>query len=478
MELPLHTVQGSGRPDFYDPAEFEFDQIDRTTLSLSEDEETTGWFDIGRELALDRGVIELQFGAKARTREKSYDLQLDVFDGFGADFTLADVLGTQTYGLTLIDPLPNGPAVRSFYNANLASFELDDVDTAFESSVSDYVVEEDVTAAYVLGRYDRGALRLVGGVRYEQTDNAILGNQVELVEEGGTHNGVVLTEDTVFVTPVSLDRDYDHTLPSVSLRYEISDEVLVRTGLYSSLVRPTAGQLAPRFIVEENDAGDREGEFGNPGLEPYEADNFDFSVEWYFAENAALQGGVFYKDIRNFIVLAEFEDVTFNGVFANEALIPINGDDATVQGLELGYQHALSGRSFNGLMLGFNYTYTDTEASIDGRLIPLPAAAENTFNTMIGYERGRVSLRVAATYRDEYLDELGGDADEDRWVKEHLQVDLSAKVRVTDHVQVFAEFVNLGDEPYVAFQRGPGKDRLLQYEEYSWTGKIGFRASF
>jgi hypothetical protein len=31
----------------------------------------------------------------------------------------------------------------------------------------------------------------------------------------------------------------------------------------------------------------------------------------------------------------------------------------------------------------------------------------------------------------------------------------------------------------VAFQRGPGnEDRLLQFEEYSWTGKIGFRASF
>ena len=480
MELPQHTVQGAARPDFFDPTEFEFDEIERTTLSLSEDEETAAWFDVGREFALDRGTIEVQFGGKARMREKSYDLQLDVFDGFNGNFTVADVLGRQTYGLAPIEPLPNGPAVRDFYNANLAGFELDDIDTAFESSVADYAVEEDVTAAYVLGRYDKGALRLVVGVRYEQTDNAIFGNEVELVEEGGTRNGIVLTEDTVFVTPVRFDRDYNHTLPSVSLRYELSDEVLVRTGLYSSIVRPSAGQLAPRFIVEENDAGDREGEFGNPDLQPYEADNFDFSVEWYFAANAVLQGGVFYKDIRNFIVLAEFEDVTFNGVFANEALIPINGEEATVQGLELGYQHALTGRAgtFNGLMLGFNYTYTDSEGTVDGRLIPLPAASKNTLNAMIGYEHGRVSLRFATTYRDEYLDELGGDPDEDRWVKEHIQLDLSAKVRVTDRVQVFAEFVNLGDEPYVAFQQGPGKDRLLQYEEYSWTGKIGFRASF
>jgi hypothetical protein len=90
----------------------------------------------------------------------------------------------------------------------------------------------------------------------------------------------------------------------------------------------------------------------------------------------------------------------------------------------------------------------------------------------------QVSFRLAFTYRDEYLDELGGDPDEDRYVKGHLPYDLSGKLRINDRLQWFAEFVNLGDEPYLAFQRGPGADRLLQYEEYSWTGKIGFKATF
>lgn len=254
--------------------------------------------------------------------------------------------------------------------------------------------------------------------------------------------------------------------------------MVLRAGIYDSIVRPNIGSIAPRFLVEENDEGDREGEFGNPDLEPYEASNADLSAEWYFADNAVIQGGLFYKDIDNFIVVTEFEDVTFHGIFANEATIPVNGEKATVEGFELNYQHALTGlpAPFDGLVLGVNYTYTETEGTIDGRIIPLPAAAENTANLMLGYEKGRISFRIATTYRDEYLDELGGDADEDRWVKDHIQLDLSAKVRVTEHFQVFAEFINLGDEPYVAFQRGPGDERLLQYEEYSWTGKIGFKA--
>lgn len=184
--------------------------------------------------------------------------------------------------------------------------------------------------------------------------------------------------------------------------------------------------------------------------------------------------------IDDFIVSARFEDVTFNGVFADEAVIPINGGKATIDGLELGYQHALTGlpAPFDGVVLGLNYTYTDAEGDVEGRRIPLPAASRNTFNAMLGYEKGPMSFRLAATYRDRYLDELADEPEEDRYVKEHLQVDFSIRYRLNDRLQLFADFINLGDEPYVAYQRGPRGDRLLQYEEYSWTGKLGVRASF
>ena len=155
-------------------------------------------------------------------------------------------------------------------------------------------------------------------------------------------------------------------------------------------------------------------------------------------------------------------------------MIPRNGDEATVRGFELNYQHALA----RGLLFGFNYTYTDTEAEVDGRFITLPAASKNNVNIAAGYENDRFSIRLTAAYRDQYLDEVGGDADEDRYVDDHLQWDLSAKVRVTDSIQVYADFVNLNDEPYLAFQRFGGVDRLLQYETYSWTSKLGVRVSF
>ena len=163
----------------------------------------------------------------------------------------------------------------------------------------------------------------------------------------------------------------------------------------------------------------------------------------------------------------------------------MNGDTAKVKGLELNYQQALDFLPglLDGVLVGLNYTYTDAEGDVpdgDGgmRSISLPAAAENTYNAMLGYEKGGLSLRLTAAYRDEYLDELGSDAETDRFVKDHLQIDASAKYRFTDRVQGFVEFVNMGDEPYVAFQKGPNGDRLLQYETYSWTGKFGVRLTY
>ena len=209
------------------------------------------------------------------------------------------------------------------------------------------------------------------------------------------------------------------------------------------------------------------------------------SAEWYLGNNGVLQAGVFFKRIEDFIVDVryEFEDGQsgeFFGVPFTSALIPQNGEEATVNGFEFNYQQSLTflPAPLDGTLVGFNYTYTDSEGDIAGRKIPLLASAENTFNASVGYEKGPLSLRLTAAYRDKYLDELGDSAEQDRFIEDHIQYDLGARYRITPQFQLFAEFVNLGDEPYVAYQRTSGRKRLLQYEEYSWTAKTGFRVNF
>lgn len=475
---PVYTIN-SGATAFLDPTEYEFNEIERTTISDSEDDESSFAFNGSREFALNAGSFELMFGFKTRFREKNYDATIDFFEDF--DFTLADALGSATYGLIPIDPVPDPVAIRQIFAQNSGSFERNVNDSLFDSAVSDYRVDEDVIAAYIAGRFESGPLRIIAGFRLEDTENKMRGNVAEEVEAGSTYNGVLLADDTIFISTQRFSRDYNDVYPSLNLRYEFSDEWVFRAGFYESLARPNMVYLAPRFEVGEED-DEREGTFGNPDLQPYQASNFDASVGWYFADNAVISAGIFLKDIEDFIVEAQFDDITFLGIQADEAIIPINGDEATVEGLEINYQHALTSLRgpWNGLLFGLNYTYTETEGTINGRTIPLPETSDNVMNAVIGYERNQWSLRFAATYRAEYIDEIAftGDAGADRWVDEHTQFDMSARYNVSDNLQVFLDLINLTDEPFVAYQTGPNRRRLLQYEEYSWTGKLGFRMNF
>jgi len=473
----------AGQAAFLDPGEYEFDKVERTTLSDAQDEEFAIKADISREFAMDGGVFTIQVGGKQRWRKKTYNGQFDIYKGYDGDLTLADFVGEQDYGLASINPVPGKKSFSSFFRTNIANFELDQFDTDQASNESDFRVDEDISAGYLLGRWDSDQVRIIGGVRVERTRNKIKGNQVDLIAEGDEFNGVEVDEDTVFVTPQSFKRSYTDWLPSVTVRYEPVRNVVLRAAGYKSLVRPKLSNLAPRVVIEDNEAD----EIGNPALKPYKAWNADLAVEYYFGRNAAVSAGLFYKDIKDYVVEVTSQDVLYNGVLLDEATTYANGPKAKVKGFEFSYSQVYDflPAPFDGLLTQVNYTYTDAKGRVftdgditDPRRIPLPTSSKHTLNLVLGYEKGPISLRAAGTFRDKYLDELGDDPTADRYVSSHFQLDLSAKYRITDNIRVFAEWINVTDRPYFAYQNLNSGRRLLQYEEYSWTAKFGVTAAF
>ena len=470
---PIFTV--SGDTDlFNDPAEYGFNELELTALSDSKDREWTLRGDVAREFALNNGTFTVQAGVKSRWRKKSYDLEALVFDGYDGDYSLADVLGGQTYRIQNLGPLPSQLAPTEFFFANRDNFEPNSLDTIVNSASSDYAIDEDILAGYLLGRYDDGDLRVIGGIRAERTKNDIRGLLVDVEDED---------EDPV-ISPTRFTRSYTDWLPSLAMRYDATQDVVLRFGAYKSLVRPKLSNLAPRFVINE----DREAEFGNPDLKPYSAWNLDLSAEWYFGKNSALTAGFFWKSVKDFIVeVRDGDPGSAYGVDYTEAVTFQNGETAKIKGFEISFAQQFTSlpSPFDGLLLNANYTYTDAKGTVfvdgdpaDPRDITLPSASKHTFNVALGYEKGPISLRAAGTYRDKYLDELGGAANEDRIVDQHFQLDLSAKYRITKDVRLFAEWVNVTDAPYFAYQNFEGAKRILQYEKYSWTAKFGVAASF
>lgn len=507
IETPRFMID-SGAALFNDPSEYEFDKVAYID-GLSEEDEWSGKFDVAREFELANGdEFELKTGFKARLKTKSYRLSEEPFEG--ANYNLGDVAGPGSYGLIDIGFVPDLGLTRAANAAALANgeLEIEQLDADFESAAAAYNVDEDVLAAFIQGKYKSGPITMVGGLRIEDTKTDMSGNFVSFVEPDGDEGDgeldfgdVNLDDDAVLVTPVSYSKDYSDILPSFNVKYDFNDNIVLRGGVFKSIVRPKLSKIAPNQIIEvEQDENDLEisAEFGNPDLDPYRAWNFDASAEYYFDNGGVIQLGAFYKEIQDFIVDVETEGPqSFQGYNFVESTDPdiedtdielaysINGDKATVAGLEFSYQQPLDFLPglLDGTLVGFNYTYTDAEGEVpdgDGgtRMIPLPSSAENTWNVMLGYDKGGLELRLTATYRDEYLDELAGDPGEDRYVQDHLQVDATAKYRINDNFQVFADFINITDEPYLAFQKGPDRNRLLQFETYSWTSKFGLRYTY
>ena len=489
--VPLYTVNADPG-SFYDPAAYELTDIEYTALSDASDEEWAGRVDFGRRFITEGGEFTVQAGAKGRWRDKRYNANIEFYEN--DSFTLDQALGSATYRLISLEPMASNTGASDFFRANRDDFEFVALDSAFDSAVSDYSVGEDIMAGYLLGRWDSSTLRVIGGLRYEHTSNDIRGNLVTLVEEGGTlPDGGEAADDTVLVEPTTIDKNYGNWLPSLNVRFEPTRNVVLRLAGYRSLVRPKLSRLAPRFAVEQNDDDEREGEFGNPDLLPYKAWNFDASAEYYMSSTGAITAGIFYKSIKDYIVDANFEgdDPPFNGVYRgiefDEAVIPLNGDTAEVFGVEIGVSQAFTflPEPFDGFVVSGNYTYTDATGTVftdgdiaDPRKITLPATSKHTANLSLGYDKGPVDIRLSGTYRDKYLDELAGTAEYDRFVDDHFQLDLSAKFRVTDGIQVFYEWVNINNAKYFAYNTLGNQRNLFQYEEYNWTMKGGVRVTF
>ncbi|MAC35480.1 MAG: TonB-dependent receptor [Haliea sp.] len=449
-----------------DPARYELDEVE-TGVFTNEDTQWSARFDVTRHFS----NLDLKFGAKVRLREKTKDENAQIYGNDG-DFTIADFLDpnlTRDYGFpTAVGPAPSLAAIRQLVRSG-EGLELEALDSLIASNEADWTVEEDIYAAYGMLTWQADKLTAIAGMRVEYTDFNSRGNQLELFEEGDTFAGSVLEDDFVSIEGISSNNSYTDLLPSITLRYDMTDRVVARAAVSRSVVRPLFEAVAARVSVEDNEAS-----IGNPELEPYSAWNADLSLEYYPSDISVISAGLFYKDIDDFIFTQTFDDFEFGGRVFDEAEIARNGDSASVQGLELNYQQQFGflPSPFDGLLLSLNYTLVDSDASFGDRDIPLPKQSDTVGGFVLGYEKYGLDLRLAMSYRDEYLDEVV-EAGYDRYEASHTQWDLTGKYHINDQWMVYGEIINLNDEP--AHYYAGNSRRLLQYDEFGRTMVFGLQ---
>jgi TonB-dependent receptor len=438
--------------------------------NLTTDTDWNGRLDFTIPASLFSAATDFKVGARARLKKKDRANDVKIYDGFDGDLTQDQILGGfQTddfyFNRYLVGRVSGPGETRSFTSANFSSFEFDEDGSREDSDPANYEADENVFGGYAMGTTNAGALRFNYGVRYEYTDIDYKGNEFVLDENG----------DYAGTTPVSGTNNYGHVLPSLNLRYALNTRSNLRLGFSRSLSRPDYYDLVPyRFVNRE----DEELALGNSDLKATESWNADVLFENYFQSIGVLSAGLFFKRLDNYIYVENRDQVggSFDGW---EVTQPVNGDQADLWGLEVSWNQQFT--QLPGWLAGWgvfaNYTYTDSEVDLPGRdeEVRFPGQANHSGNAAISYEAFGFQGRIALNYNGSYLDEVGGDADEDIFYKDHTQLDLSMSYSFWRGTSIFLEVVNLTDAPLVYYIGE--ESRPIQQEYYSRWASLGVKFS-
>ncbi|MDC8829690.1 TonB-dependent receptor [Alteromonas gilva] len=410
---------------------------------------------------------------------------------------------------------------------------------SIESTKGDYTIDEDTKAAYAMTEFPLGLdASVITGVRWVETEFASTGF-MSLENDDFEFNGAGNGELDIAIPLPEASITYSEFFPSVHLRYEPTENILIRGAVWSSFTRPSFKQARGFATFDadielcppaSDDCDDDQGsanlqqlqdyilasnntlDVGNPNLTAMTSINYDASLSWYASENLFMEIGLFYKDIENFIIDVNGVGMSLNDLpvrlpvnqvtefvipqdlFLEEINITLNGDTATVYGVELSYNQYFE----NGFFIQSNATFLDSEARLDGTIrqgvVPLPDQADQTFNLTVGWENEVFSARLIANHRSEILEQIGSCPESaeltdvkgckvwgDQYQDGYMSLDAKFKYDLTENVQLYFDALNLTSQEDLRYFQGneqSGGNILYQKEVYGQTYQLGATIKF
>lgn len=423
-----------------------------------------------------------------------YFSQPDIPDSFqtpfdaGADF-LSGVSGHQ--GIPKIWLRHNGEQLFSFLESvSGTSFDAVQRNNSF-------IVKEHVYAAYLQGEFSTEIASMLttieAGIRYESTDISVSGVESDLMALT-ILDQTELGQVTSAPRPIEESSKYRNWLPSLTIKMDVSDEIVTRFAYSKSLTRPTMTQMSPSLVLNTTrQGGDLRASTGSPGLSPFESSNIDFAAEWYYGPSSYLSMGYFRKIVDNFIVSNVSELVFLNvtdpstghdpsapdnedEVARFDLTQPVNGETATVDGWEIAFQHTFD----SGLGILANMTLVDSNAQLDRNNVQQKFALtglSDSQNLVLFYEQGPAQIRFAWNHRDGFLQSLiQNQGAEPTFVDSYHQLDMSASYDLNEHLSVFFEGINITQEHVI--KHGRYNNQLLLAQDPGARYTVGLRGSF
>jgi len=423
------------------------------------------------------GESWMKFGAKIIDRKKNNDEDRETWriNGSGT-LTLADALGPElgsVFSGDYFGPSVDHAAADAYFKANPTHFSLRTADTLADTLGTDYQITERIMAGYAMANLKFGDWTVVPGLRVENTDGDYAAKTITATS----------TLDQAFDSFGS--RNYTKWFPGVNLRYDASENLVLRGAITTAIGRPNYEDIAPYVKIEDAGGGWSDVTMGNPDLDPLMSVNYDVAVEYYMGDRGILSAAAFYKDIDNPIFWSRqtVTGGTFGGlVLANaDVSTPINASNAKVSGIEFNAQYELSflPSPFDGFSVGGNMTFVNSEAEgVPDRpdKVPLTTQSDRVASAQISYEKSGFSGRIGYTFRSASLLEVGESVDDDTYVDDFNQWDARVSYAFNKHATIFLEGSNLNDAAARSYIGRPS--HLSEEERYGWSVRTGLQLSF
>jgi len=382
---------------------------------------------------------------------------------------------------------------ESLYPGNIEAFD----------GAQSYVVGDTTQTLYFQGSFegDLGVPYQANfGMQYVETDLSITKYEQDprylTVVDGVTYPTLDGVPRTV-TGENEIERRFNDFLPRFNIAFDTSETTKLRMAYTKTMTQLDANDLGLGRVYTTNN-NPTQGVFqvvnasenGNPYMQPWRADNYDSSFEWYFNESGMVSVGVFRVDVETSIATRTIKIdpvADSDGVLRNTQQIDLtqryNTEGGVVKGLELGYQQAfdfLPG-AWSGFGTTLNYTFTDGtggDKDFYGKTMPMADNSEDQINAVLWYEYDQWQARIAYNYRSErFIGRAWNDGSPAAWWQAPTAyVDASVSYDFNDNLTVYVQGTNITEEFEETYMQW--SDVVVNQNVYEARYTVGVRAKF
>ncbi len=427
---------------------------------------------------------------------------------------------------------------------------------------SSVYIKERVSAAYMMfdSKFFHNRLNVSTGVRFEKTEDSGLGmlytpDTIYQRDSSGAFLYQRNADGSLFINtttklPVRLrkaeagvansleqmkmqytergfkaDKSYSGYYPSLHTSFNITDDLIARFAYAKTYGRPDYADIIPSVTIPEptmkvNTTGGVDDVPGiitvsNTALQPWKADNFDFSLEYYHTKGGSVSAGIFRKELSDFWgtktlplagdeALAEQFGIEYDSYSQWQIQSKFNVGNARIDGMEVNIVQPLS--NFGAWGKAFNFTANGTVLSLSGpngtdfrNFIPKTANVGITYSkkgfvvmlklnvrgkqrftkqTGTAYVPAKLSTQTQADY-DQMIYDRGGDFYE--YYRHRNTLDANLEYQFSKRLTVFANVRNLLNKAQDLVRQNDATPLYAQQyrtEEYGLQWAVGIKGKF